>query len=48
MQVTRYEIHAQPEMPSVDMEFHLAQWLEFLRIFVYGGNFREMIMSFPV
>jgi len=34
----RYEIHPQPEMPSVDMEFHLQQWLEFLHIFIYGGK----------
>jgi len=25
-------------MPSVDMEFHLQQWLEFLHIFIYGGK----------
>jgi len=34
-------------MPSVDMEFDLQQWLEFLRILVYGGKIQRDDYVFP-
>ncbi|KAF8523100.1 hypothetical protein BU17DRAFT_63997 [Hysterangium stoloniferum] len=32
----KYEIHLQPEMPSVDMHFHMNIWMNFLKAFIYG------------
>ena len=43
----KYEIHPQPEMPSVDMEFHLREWLKFLCIFVYGCQLQANDYIFP-
>lgn len=43
----RYEIHPQREMPSVDMEFHLREWLVFLRAFVYGRDLEDNDYIFP-
>jgi len=45
MQVT--DMKSKPEMPSVDMEFHLQQWMEFLHTFVYGGKLQGDNYIFP-
>ncbi|KAF8508410.1 hypothetical protein JB92DRAFT_3120946 [Gautieria morchelliformis] len=47
LQGHRYEIHSQREMPSVDMEFHLHEWLVFLRAFVYGHDLEDGDYIFP-
>ncbi|KAF8506392.1 hypothetical protein JB92DRAFT_3122185 [Gautieria morchelliformis] len=47
LQGHRYEIHSQREMPSVDMEYHLREWLVFLRAFVYGRDLKDGDYIFP-
>ena len=34
-------------MPSVDMEFHLREWLDFLRLFVYDDQLQADDYIFP-
>ncbi|KAF8531386.1 hypothetical protein JB92DRAFT_3105217 [Gautieria morchelliformis] len=47
LQGHRYKIHSQREMPSVDMEYHLREWLVFLRAFVYGRDLEDSDYIFP-
>ncbi|KAF8496362.1 hypothetical protein BU17DRAFT_72458 [Hysterangium stoloniferum] len=43
----RYEIHPQPDMPSVDMHFHMNSWIIFLETFVYGHELEPNDFIFP-
>ncbi|KAF8522173.1 hypothetical protein BU17DRAFT_44745, partial [Hysterangium stoloniferum] len=43
----RYEIHPQPDMPSVDMHFHINSWIIFLETFVYGHELEPNDFIFP-
>ncbi|KAF8510373.1 hypothetical protein BU17DRAFT_55462 [Hysterangium stoloniferum] len=43
----KYEIHLQPEMPSVDMHFHMNIWMNFLKAFVYGRELEPNDFIFP-
>ncbi|KAF8510234.1 hypothetical protein BU17DRAFT_70143 [Hysterangium stoloniferum] len=43
----KYEIHPQPEMPSVDMHFHMNIWMNFLKAFVYGRELEPNDFIFP-
>ncbi|KAF8514172.1 hypothetical protein JB92DRAFT_2585955, partial [Gautieria morchelliformis] len=42
-----YEIHPQPELPSVNMHYHMCQWLLFLQNGVYGWELCSNDYIFP-
>ncbi|KIJ34781.1 hypothetical protein M422DRAFT_263138 [Sphaerobolus stellatus SS14] len=43
----RYEIHPQPETPSIEMYTHMRNWLQFLEKYAYGRELQSDDYLFP-